>query len=766
MLSCIGCTKQPSDGTTTFDSVPPDSLEKPIESKLVSASTEPSEQEIAPLPDDENTIPVKPSFDGKSYALLVGCTKYDYLGEDAWLRGPTNDVEMMRDLLTDQFQFDDENICRLTEGRESSDRPTKANIVRELSHLAKVVNQGDRIVLLLSGHGSQQPDNDPDNEEDPEPDGLDEIFCPADLSEPESLLEPYAVNALTDDELRESIGEIQKNGAFVWVIVDACHSGSAVRGTERYRQISPERLFPEEVLSDAKKQAKATTRSTKLEESPFDDAAKEGGLVAIYAAQPHEPTLEMMLPAEDENSEWRGLLTYTLIKVLTSAQTPLTYNDLVQRIHSEYIYSYGRLGPTPLIEGVDQNREVLGQSEFSGSNHLTLSVNDEGRYVVNAGQLHGYSTGTVFAVFPPPGEKRSKTPLGHVMIVRSQLAESTVVPIEHDESIGATELPIGGQLQAVEVKLGTLSLKVAFNNQTETKQGAPLAGKIPQLLETIESEPGKRIEFVDDPANADWIVRLTQSEQIYLLPAEGWSSDTKTAHFGPAPSTDLEEWLKERLGRISRVRSLLKLCDASKQQSSGGIFSFLKSKKPCEIELTMLNLSPETGKTSKVDWTKQNWILTDGEQLVMKIENTGSESVDFSVLFIDSEYGITPLFPAFGTIADNRLQPGQTYSVGPLAVEASTLGLEHLVVIATKAQGQPVDFSWLGQEALETAEKGTRAVVSQHPLGELFRDALYSNQNVRGMRMADAESTCLRAISWKTVATETDSATPIENGIE
>ena len=749
VVSFLGCTRQPAENASTDDSgaVNSESSEEPQEE--MTFTDEDSAGQTVDNPQDESEGD-KPAFDGESYALLVGCTTYDHLGEDAALQGPVNDVQMMRDLLRKQFGFADENIRRLTEERETTDRPTKANIVRELNNLTKSVKKGDRVVILLSGHGSQQPDNDPDNEDDPEPDGLDEIFCPADLRHPESTRDPYAINALTDDELRENIGSIRKNGAFVWVIVDACHSGSAVRGTEVYRQLSPERLFPKEVLANARRQVKTNTRSVKTSADSFDSDGGEGGLVAIYAAQPHEPTLEMMLPHESDDSEWRGLLTYTLIKVLTSAKTSLTYKELVQRIHSEYIHSYGRLGPTPLIEGVDQHREVLGQSESSSATHLSLTVNESGKYVVNAGQLHGYSRGTVFAAYPPPGEKRTDAPLGHVMIVRSQLTESTVVPVEHDGAAAGRELPIGALLEAVEIKLTRLSLKVAVHDQTERMQNSKLAASLPDLLRTIESEPGRRIEYVDSPSNADWIVRCTQAEEVYLLPAEGWTSESRTTHFGPAPSADLEEWLQERLGRISRIKALLKLCDASKQQSVGGLFSFLQNAKPCEVELEMHEVSAATGEATKVDWTKRNWTLNDGEQLVLQIENTGRESVDFSVLFIDSEFGITPLFPAIGTVVDNRLQPGQNYAVGPLEVEASTLGLEHLVVIATKAQGQPVDFSWLGQESLETVAAETRGGNSEHPLSEVFRDTLYADQRVRGMRMTDAESTCLRAVSWKT----------------
>lgn len=121
-------------------------------------------------------------------------------------------------------------------------------------------------MILLSGHGSQRPDNDFDNLIDPEPDGLDEIFCLADIDCPATEGSPFASNALTDDELRVAISSIRKKGAFVWIIVDSCHSGSAVRGAEVYRQVSPETLIGATAIQQAKRKAKTAARGLSSDE--------------------------------------------------------------------------------------------------------------------------------------------------------------------------------------------------------------------------------------------------------------------------------------------------------------------------------------------------------------------------------------------------------------------------------------------------------------------------------------------------------------------
>ncbi len=122
-------------------------------------------------------------LDAQGHALLVGCTQYEHLFSDYWLEGPVNDVELMYEILTrEMFHFKPEQVTRLAGWPENEEqRPTRANIEREFKRLAKVAGQGDQVVILLAGHGSQQPADDDSNEL--ESDGLDEIFLPADVKD-------------------------------------------------------------------------------------------------------------------------------------------------------------------------------------------------------------------------------------------------------------------------------------------------------------------------------------------------------------------------------------------------------------------------------------------------------------------------------------------------------------------------------------------------------------------------------------------------------
>ena len=251
------------------------------------------------------------------HALLVGCTTYDHLGSETHLRGPINDVTMLRQLLVNHFGAAYGNLTTLIENNGNNARPVRANIAREFERLATVAAPGISIVILLSGHGTQQPNDDPDDLSDPEPDGLDEVFLPADTAPSDDPSVLAIGNSISDDELGEWISRIRSRGAFVWVIVDACHSGSAIRGVRAYRQLSPDRFFSRDVLEAATAHASTELRSPL--HTGGEEPSDSGDFVALYAAQPQEPTIELPMPPGDPDAQWSGLLTFTLARILAES---------------------------------------------------------------------------------------------------------------------------------------------------------------------------------------------------------------------------------------------------------------------------------------------------------------------------------------------------------------------------------------------------------------------------------------------------------------
>jgi hypothetical protein len=703
----------------------------------------------------------EPDSGNPRYALLIACSKYDYLGPSAELRGPVNDVVMMSELLTKNFGFAERNITVLSENAgHKSDRPLRAHIEREFKRLAERAAEGARVVVFFSGHGAQLPDDNPGDPADPEPDGLDEILCAADIRPDTKSDKPNVLNAVRDDDLNRWLQAIRAKGASVWVIIDACHSGTAIRGTEVYRQLPPEMLVSQQALQRARRTAGAT-RGVQSEASPLDfDREDQGGIVAIYAAQPHEPTVELPLPLDADDGEWHGLLTYTLSKVLTESAAPITYTELVQRIHREYIASCGRLGPVPLVEGTDQNREVLGTTEWPDRSRLVLQSDARGRSKLNAGRLHGLTPGTILAVFPPAGEATTDKPLGYVRITRARMTDADAEACEFNEVAALADVPDGARCRIERTEYGDLRLRVAIDDPASSAPDA----KHPDWREQLEkraAQEGSVFELVDAPATAQWLVRVHEADRIVLVPAQGWAlppNEGSRARFGPAPIDEkLADWLTEQLSRIARASNLLKLAGVMTEERERGLLSLLFGKKTATtLNVDFLKLdSAEDEHGKPIEWKAGGVQLQEGDIVAVRLKNTSEHAVDFTILFVDSAYGIEALYPPPRTVVDNRLEPGKSYTVGPLQVDADSVGLEHLIIIALKADGPPVDFSWLAQNSVAQA----RSLVSQRgtansdqPLNQLFQQALFAQGKTRGLKMSESAGVSVRAISWKSVA--------------
>jgi hypothetical protein len=710
------------------------------------------------------------------YALLVGCTRYDHLGREFHLEGPANDVLLMRDVLQKYYDLQERDIVILSEaaGKERGVqyRPTRANIEREFAELARKAKKGDKVVILLGGHGSQQPDSRPDDPERFEPDGKEEIFLPADCGEWDGI--SRVKNAIVDYEFRDWLKAIRRKDASVWVIVDACHSASMIRGTEVPREVPADTLVPKEVLQKAEEKAhkrqKERSRGPVKKVSTFR-VPDEPDLAVIYAAQSTEPTVELILPEEGSERKPQGLLTYTLCKTLieaSRAKSPLTYQELLQRVHDQY-KAWGRSYPTPLIEGKDRNHVVFGEEvskDRAARSLIHLDQDRKGDWIIDAGSLSGLTVGSILKVFPPAGAVDANKLVGHVEILengfgplraRVQACEFDGLPEPKEK-----DLPKRGRCEIALVNYGNQRLAVAVDTRTFKGGDVPAERSRPLLdvLTKLAGEKGSLIEVAPSAAEAQWLLRFEEpaSDKLYLLPATGWilpdSSVTPAAAapklpalFGPVPEGKQRiTWLKDRLARIARVRNLLAIASRparSKRESD------LDTK--CKFELLRFrNDADDTG--VPVTRGPQGIVLYDEDNVRLQVTNQGSEPMDITILVIDSQYGITPIFPKSATV-DGRVPPKNVRKFDR-DIANTTVGLEHILVIAVRGKDvqEYARFDFLSQPSIEAA---TRAYKSgsldkslKSPLGQLLLKAAYGQGKSRGVVESSAKEFAFQLLSY------------------
>jgi hypothetical protein len=698
----------------------------------------------------------QPPAEAQRRALLVGCTRYPNLRQDWWLRGPANDVILMRTLLTQTFRFPDDAIVTLAEGADT-DAPTRDHIEREFGKLARNARAGDQIVIFLSGHGSQQPDQPPFDEDD----GVDETFLPADAGYWDRTKRTVE-NAIVDDELSRWLDAIGRTGARVWLIADSCCSGTLIRGRGRSvpRWVPPGELIPEDVSHDEKAKA-AEPRNKSIE-----DLGRLDGLVALSAAPPDGAAFEEPLPGSDD--PYYGRLTYTLFQVCHAGHAPLTYWELARRICLNYDARQW-YGPAPMLEGRDQDRArlVLGERDPKPC-RFELTRDHRGGYQLKAGALHGLTAGSILAVKGSAPEAVA----GQVRIVANGLGslESEVEPCSPDGIAVEIKLPVPAFCRVVFLDCGDLRVKVAVDREVgavESPEAAArktlAAGEQARLVAALRqaaSPPGEGrdesfVAPVDDPARADWLVRATSpaADRVVLVPARGWAGGLGHPEaLGPFDADPAK--IEECVYQIARARNLLKI--------TAGPAELLDSPQPeSPLKLEVLRMTDDHDQVGEPIRLDSDQTFRVGDIVGLRVENLGTTCVDVTLLWIDGNYGITAVFPDPAILGDgNRIEPGRRSKLSRLQIDKNGLGREHVVVIgvAPRQLEDYADFSFLADRTFADAERGLRgrrgtagaSATVESPLGLLMQSALFARGGTRGLRRTEGKDYSIRTLSWTT----------------
>lgn len=693
--------------------------------------------------------PLKTASDGHGRrALLVGCGQYTNPSIRR-LEGPINDVRLMKDVLIERCGFSAADITILSGEPGSGDAPTRARIEGEFRRLRDEAQDDDQIVVLLAGHGSQQP-NQAGDLEDSEPDGLDEIFLPIDVQQWSSEgSNSGVVNAIIDDEIHRWTTEIAERGAAIWVVFDCCCAGTAIRGeyqeVPRFVSATDDLRVPEASLERGG-HGRAAARSR---ETSYWIPSASDRVVAFYACQANESEVELNLPpakvgAVVERAK-HGLLTYALCCALSQpGNEAITYGDLARDVWLRY-RTWGRAAPTPFADGA-LDREVLGQRQGKRRFRVVRRNGREG--VLDAGALHGLAPGSIVGLYPPVAvdAAASDWPAGYARVTRVQPTTSRIVSCSYGD-VKPIGFDVGTTCEPVYAHFGDMRLSVAVDEQSASRD-EPAAAVLAQLADELRSlagSPTSVFTFVDDVSAADWVVQA-RSSIIELLPrsaaelAEGEPLPLGTPRF-KIDQADSSEAIAALLHRVFRSQNLVKL-------ASGFNDSLAPGRAALKLKVELLS---ESGLP-----LADQGELAPGQKVEWRVTNTGTVAFDLTLLFIDSKWTIAPAYPLAGELEDIRLAPGDNRSCSA-RVTAKTLGTEYLVAIAARARGPQRDFRCLAEPSLDDAQDLAAGVrggenAFQSPFGRLLQYALYNDEpspgTSRGLTSADADDCRLAIRAW------------------
>ncbi len=717
-------------------------------------------------------------------ALLVGCTEYVNPRITA-LSGPGNDIPRFAQLLKSRFGFNDGEITQLVAWPDDpAKRPTYANITKAFEKLIEKAGEGTQVVIVMAGHGVQVPipetQTDPLDPKNPEPDGMDEVFLPADAKE---FSKDGLVNAIRDNDFGDWLDRLRDKGAAVWIIFDCCHAGDMMRGAEQEPLERPRMVDPIAALgvttkqvNDAVKRAQEAVLKQTKGERPRDVAPahsplvkaekKKGSVVAFYAAQPFEVTYELPRPTDAPRvpENYYGLLSYTLTSLLEQSERKMTYHELAQTLVAHYRSERGARGPTPAFEGA-MDREVLGVKEWPGRSEIVLK-REKKKLFVEAGLLRGLTPGSVLAVYPPAA-KKGDTVVGHVRVTKATPERAEVEPCPApDAKEGSPAAPTGklpelGRCKIVLRDLGEMRLKVAVH--AATPADAADADRVRAALGQIEPAVRELFAEVKDAAVADWLLWVEQGQVRLRLGAgtdlgpkakevaTGAPSAKVRAEYAGYATTDpksLASQVGADLQTIYTWRNVWRVAGTAASPSAAA------SEQGLRVQVYRLAKDDKGDKLAGLLPVGAPVVPPpnpdDGIPIRLALTNLGPQDLWVSVLFLDGDMGIQHV-RSMPMKADKDLTVPLTGQI-----DSSTQGREGFVVLAVPQEVSPFqpNFKFLEQPGLSRdkargpQEKAVPA--ANTPFMNLMRAATIG-KGTRAFRQDAPSNPTIYSWSWITL---------------
>lgn len=676
------------------------------------------------------------------HAVLIAATAYPNLPPKSALVGPNHDAQLVREYLlgNSPVKFDPSNIILLADNLDdASGSPTLSGILSSLDRVAAKAKHGDFVYIHYSGHGSQQPALSPGDETD----GLDEILLPSDTGTWKDRTKGVP-NALTDNMVGQALDAIRDKGAFVWIVLDCCNSGTATRAAPIGEDLLTERkLDPVDLgIPESEMQLASATEKSRgsgegqmerqaafvLAESPTGaQGLARGELVAFFAAQSIETTPEMPLPKGQPDATKFGLFTFTIFQKL--AENPnVTYRQLGHAVLQQYAAD-GRSRPTPLFEGPLDAR-VFGSEIVDTPMQWPLAVKGT-QGTIAAGLMHRLVPGSKLAILPSPISEVSEA-LGYVEVVAAKNLSSVLKPVMYEgkPSIALSEIPAGAYVRVARLEID-FSMIVA--------RPGIVAGLVKQIaevnamLDALVADPARKfnIKLVDEGREAD--LRLAvfpesaargvdpsagDAPALWFLPPSGdvgLNDGSKPPFVSAVDPERLRVGTGEVLTKIFRATSLSRLAAGSDYRPDQVTVEFKLKRRS---ESAMSSLQPATVPR-----------VLPGDEVHILAKNLSSKLIDINILYVGSDYSITH-------IDAQRLVPDATIEEGLLAFTDVSFGFERMIAVLTEAPPQSAieDLSFLAQGGVPPA---TRAASGQPGFADMLRDIGLAPATRSAMKLGD-----------------------------
>ncbi|MFI5221827.1 MAG: caspase family protein [Bacteroidia bacterium] len=473
---------------------------------------------------------------------------------------------------------------------------TREGIRKAFNKLIGECQKGDVVLIHYSGHGQQIFDDNGD-----EADGLDEtLVC---YGAPSEYYKGYTGEKhMRDDEFGQLIDEVRmktgKNGN-VFVVVDACFSGTITRGIGKVRGGKPAIVPPGFNFSFTSEKGSGILSK---EPKTRGQSVSLAPMVVFSASSFNETNSE----TTDDAGVGIGSLSYAMAKSLSKCGKDFTYRSLFAHVLS--IMNEKVPQQTPMIEG-DEDYALFGGSYVRQQPYFTIKEINEGKIILNAGELMGVFEQTKVALYPAGTiNTENAAPLAKGEIIRSGPYSSSVKLDKEIASIVAANYWVF----ITEPALKNIALKYRFEKISDQN-----------AMQKIQTELSKSGIVKRNEKNPDILIDHRGNFYRIVRSSDGFIIDSvkdNDASFAGAISASLKLFAENKYLR------------EMKTGFSNQVFLQLI---PCDENGKVMNPEIRNGIIS----------IRAGGHTRVKIKNTSSARLYFNIIDIQPDEKINPVFP-------------------------------------------------------------------------------------------------------------------------
>jgi hypothetical protein len=595
--------------------------------------------------------------------------------------------------------------------------PTYENIVAKFKALTAKVMAGDQVYVQYSGHGGRAATVFADVKGD---DGLDECLVPLDIGD-------ASARYVRDVELYYLINDLVKKEVRLTVVFDCCNSGGATRGNggARKRGISVVDLnarpgdslvAPTDQLIAAWQAASGGAMRASKPASGW--LLEPKGYTFMAACRANESAFEYPFNGTENN----GALTYWMLDTLRQSGPNITYKTLHDRILPKV---HGQFeAQTPMLQG-DASAAVFGgtlQHDTTPTYTVpVLEIDPAGQRVrVNAGEVHGVTTGTQFAIYPFNTTDFDNT-ANRLALVEADHVNETDTWAKIIAQSGSSTLEVGAQALLI------------HSANLHTRRGVALvlddAGRKAAISAAIATQ-GQGFITLDETERIDFQVATDEQGNYAIWDAAGADIPNLRPPLAANDPTAVET-LVQRLVHLAKYNNVRDLTAPAGNTD-----------KKLRVELTPIHGDPTRDAGGAP-------IYKPGDKVKLVVTNTQTPGaandpariLNITILDLAPDWSISQIFPAGGGFFE-PLDPGGTFEFEFEAFlpDGREMGVDTLKVFATQST---TNFRWLQLPALDQppAREAIQRSASDDPLEKLLASLAGETLTTRDLRITSGPKT-------------------------